>query len=83
MGDQNVDNERLSGAQMRAFMQNVLRDLRALEKMIADGSIESGADTPASAPKSGLVRSPMVRRMANRALFMSLRWIGVDADRRP
>lgn len=41
MGEQNVNND-LSGEELRGFMKRVLTDLRALEKMIADGMIESG-----------------------------------------
>ena len=41
MGEHDV-NEDLTGEQLRLFMRNLLDDLRALERMLADGWIESG-----------------------------------------
>ncbi|MCH7813773.1 MAG: hypothetical protein IID40_07100, partial [Planctomycetes bacterium] len=42
MGQQQVDNY-TDPAQLRLFMKSLLNDLRALERMLAEGMIESGA----------------------------------------
>ncbi len=42
MGDQRILSDENEGARLRAFMKRVLMDLRALERMIAEGKIESG-----------------------------------------
>ena len=42
MGDQRVEDALNEGAKLRAFMRCLLQDLRALERILADGKIESG-----------------------------------------
>ena len=42
MGQQQVDNY-TDPAQLRVFMKSLLNDLRALERMLDEGMIESGA----------------------------------------
>lgn len=42
MGEHEVQEDDLSGEQLRLFMRSLLDDLRALEQLISDGWIESG-----------------------------------------
>ena len=42
MGEHKVREDDLTGEQLRLFMRQLLDDLRALERMLADGWIESG-----------------------------------------
>jgi CBS domain-containing protein len=42
LGEHQVQQDDISGEELRRFMRSLLNDLRALERMIADGRIESG-----------------------------------------